>query len=128
MFKSLEIFQVSQAMAIHAARRQSLVAQNMANADTPGYVPRDLPKFASVASSDKGADIMRRSRPGHLELGAHPDNARAVSDNRQAAPNGNAVSLEDEMMKAVDIKRQHDRALAIYKSSLDVLRVSLGRS
>lgn len=127
MFKSLEIFQVSQAMAIHAARRQSLVAQNMANADTPGYVPRDLPDFANVVASDKGADTMRRSRPGHLEAGAHPDTARPVSDNRQTAPNGNAVSLEDEMMKAVDIKLQHDRALAIYRSSLDVLRVSLGR-
>ncbi len=127
MFKSLEIFQVSYAMATHAARRQSLVAQNMANADTPGYVPRDLPKFQDVVSTSSAANSMRRSRAGHFEATAPADNFRTLSEPNQTSPNGNAVSLEEEMMKAVNIKLQNDRALAIYKSSLNVLRASLGR-
>jgi flagellar basal-body rod protein FlgB len=43
------------------------------------------------------------------------------------SPNGNSVSLETEMVKAVEVKRQHDQALAIYKSSMNVLRASIGR-
>ena len=40
---------------------------------------------------------------------------------------GPTVSIEEEMLKAVEVTRQHDRALAIYKSSLSILRSSLGR-
>ena len=45
----------------------------------------------------------------------------------QTNPNGNGVSLEEQMLHAVDVKRQHDRALAIYKFSLGVLRSSIGQ-
>ena len=43
------------------------------------------------------------------------------------SPNGNSVSLEGEMVKAADVKREHDLALAIYGKSLAILRASLGR-
>jgi flagellar basal-body rod protein FlgB len=45
----------------------------------------------------------------------------------EASPNGNSVSLEQEMLNSVEIQREHNRALAIYKHSLDVLRVTIGR-
>ncbi len=51
----------------------------------------------------------------------------AIEREGERDPNGNSVSLETEMLNAVSAKRQHDRALAIYKSSLTVLRASLGR-
>ena len=44
-----------------------------------------------------------------------------------AAPNGNSVSLEAEMVKAVEVRQQHEMALAIYRSSSNVVRASLGR-
>jgi flagellar basal-body rod protein FlgB len=43
------------------------------------------------------------------------------------SPNGNGVSLEQEMVKSVDARRQHDQALAIYKSALTIMRSTLGR-
>ena len=44
-----------------------------------------------------------------------------------ADPNGNSVSLETEMMHGVDAKRQHDRAMAIYQSSMTILRSTFSR-
>ena len=129
MFKSLEIFQLSYAMASHAAARQSIVAQNMANADTPGYVARDTETFKDMVeqSGRTTAGAMRSSRKGHIGQGFVAVSANTNTSTSDSSPNGNSVSLEEEMMKAVEVQRQHDRALAIYKSSLTVLRATLGR-
>jgi flagellar basal-body rod protein FlgB len=50
-----------------------------------------------------------------------------VDANGAASPNGNTVSLENEMLKSLGAKRQHDRALAIYKSSMTLLRATLSK-
>ena len=128
MFENLEIFRMSHAMATHAGNRQALVAQNMANADTPGYAARDLAPFQQVYRSDDAPHLPRATRPGHL-FGQGPTAAfePRLDSGAQSDPNGNSVSIETEMLRAVDVKRQHDRAIAIYRSSLTVLRTALGR-
>ena len=128
MFEKIEILQMASAMATHASARQSAVSQNIANANTPGYDARDLPSFQSLYQSEL-ATGMRATRTGHIGADHHV-NARIETriDPDTTSPDGNSVSLEDEMVKAVEVKRQHDMALAIYRSSLSVLRSSLGRS
>lgn len=128
MFGKLELFQMAQSMAQTAALRESAIATNIANADTPGYRARDVASFAETYRTEHG-DGMRATRSGHL--GADGSYSVAVNENADTvgtSPDGNAVSIEDEMVKAVEVQRQHDLALAIYKSSLNVLRSSLGRS
>ncbi len=128
MFQNLDIFRLSHAMAVHAGTRQSVIAQNMANADTPGYAARDLPAFQTLIETDSAGFGLKTTRDTHLDAGRSPL-ALQVSDRRDAAtdPNGNSVSLETEMLHAVDVKRQHDRAIAIYKHALGVLRAATGR-
>lgn len=127
MFEKLQIFRMAHAMAQHAGARQSVLARNMANADTPGYVARDVAPFGETYRSGGGFQPYA-TRPGHL---GHTSGTYAVEMQDPAVgetePNGNSVSLEREMLKAVDVKRAHDRALAIYKSSLTVLRAATGR-
>ncbi len=114
-------------MATHAGQRQAVVAQNVANADTPGYKARDIKPFAELYRGDAAAG-MRASRAGHLgaATGAGGPWPSFTAEDR-TDPNGNSVSVELELLKGVEIKRQHDRALAIYKSSMAILRTSLGR-
>lgn len=126
MFKSLEVFKVAHALATHATTRQSVVAQNIANADTPGYAARDVVPFKDIYRNDGGSERMRSTRAGHHGQSLEASAAALSKTTSEVSPNGNSVSLEEEMMKAVDVKRQHDRALAIYKSSLRVLRTSIG--
>ncbi|MEY8837597.1 FlgB family protein [Cribrihabitans sp. XS_ASV171] len=128
MFQDINLFRMAYAMATHAGKRQAIVAQNMANADTPGYRGRDVEPFAAAYDRDGPRAAMRASRPGHLNGIAPADAAWAeLTPDAPADPNGNSVSIEEEMLKAVEVKRQHDRALAIYKTSLNVLRASLGK-
>ncbi len=131
MFSKLNVFQFAHAMATHAGKRQAVISGNVANADTPGYAARDLIPFRQLVDSAQSGrpDTMIASRNGHLngQSASHFSASQMVASG-QAGPNENSVSIETEMLKAADAKRQHDRALAIYKSSLNILRTSLGRS
>ena len=128
MFENLQVFRMSHAMAVHAGTQQSLSAQNMANADTPGYAARGLIPFAEVFETDPALNGLRATRAGHLNSTGAPFSTMITERDAEKDPNKNSVSLELEMLHAVNAKRQHDRALAIYKSSLGVLRTAIGRS
>lgn len=128
MFEKLEIFQMASGMARHAATRQSLVAQNIAQADTPGYKARDLASFAETYQTQTGGMKLRTTRAGHLmDTASQVTTSRTIAGGGSESPNGNNVSLEHEMMKAAEISADHKRALAIYQSSMSMLRSSLGR-
>jgi flagellar basal-body rod protein FlgB len=127
MTQTPEILGMAQAAARHAAARQAAAARNVANADTPGYRARDIPDFADLYAAGRAVP-MRATRAGHLSgagAAALPQPRPVVTDD--AAPNGNTVSLETEMLRAVAAQRQHSRAVTIYGKSLDILRAAMGR-
>ena len=125
MFEKLELTRLAQALAAQSGARMAVIAENVANADTPGYKAKELPAFAEVYEAE-GLE-MRATRPGHLTAPSQtaapvPDIARG-----HESPNGNSVSLEAEMVKSVEARQNHDMALAIYRATSDVIRASLGR-
>lgn len=127
MFQNLDVFRQSFAMAQHAAQRQAVAASNVANADTPGYVARDVAPLKPAVGNRTFITHMKQTREGHHLTGQASKMADLRQDRVEYSPNGNSVSLEEEMLKSVDAKRAHDRALTIYKSSLSILRTTLGR-
>lgn len=128
MFYDLNVFKAAYAMATHAGQRQAVIARNMANADTPGYQPRDIETFQKAFEKSGRQVSMTATRAGHLNGTNGPQPWAEFEVAPSGDPNGNGVSVEEEMFKAVEVKRQHDRALTIYKSSMNILRSSLGRS
>ena len=127
MFERIEMMRMARAMGHHVAQRQIVTARNIANADTPGYKAADLPAFAD-SYRDGPAPAMRTTRAGHLPPPAWADGAiRPITVEGQASPNGNSVSLEAEMVRAAELKRQHDMAIGIYRSALNLMRSSIGR-
>jgi flagellar basal-body rod protein FlgB len=125
MFEKLELTRMAQALAAQSGARMAVIAENVANADTPGYKAKDMPAFADVYKA-AGQDL-RVTRPGHLTGGSQP--AMSVPDivRGHESPNGNSVSLEAEMVKSVEARQSHEMALAIYRATSDVVRASLGR-
>ncbi len=125
MYESLDIFRMSTAMARHAGARQAVIATNLANSDTPDYAARSLPAFSEVWR-DGGSVAMRATRVGHIlpEPGLQ---ARAGLRLTEASPNGNTVSVEEELLASVEAGREHSRALAIWRHGIGLLRTSLGR-
>jgi flagellar basal-body rod protein FlgB len=112
--------------ARHAGRRQELVATNIANADTPGYRAQDIADF-SATYSDTDDFSLRATRPGHAVDDGDAAGDAAFAIGGPMSPNGNDVSLEEEMVRGAVTRREHDAALAIYRSSLDILRSTLGK-
>lgn len=127
MFEKLDIFKMAQSMATHASARQSAIAGNIANADTPGFKARDIASFAdSFRNQDTGSGLVA-TRTTHLAYESASHGFKQITVEENMSPNGNSVSLETEMMKSGEVRHQHETALAIYKSALGILRTSLGR-
>lgn len=125
MYQTLDIFRTAGAMAQHAGARQAVTARNIANADTPGYQAMQMPSFADAF--DKHAQHVNQTREGHLLTDARQRERLLSLANTEPSPNGNSVSIEEEIMSAVAISREHNRSLAIYRHGMTVLRTVLGR-
>lgn len=126
MFDQIALFRLSAAQAAHAAQRLSVTAANVANADTPGYRARGIDDFADTLQ--RGGDLsLRTTRSRHIASVNQVGTARVHDAGGQAAPNGNTVSLEREMVTGAEAGQEQARALAIYRHGLTVLRLSLGR-
>ena len=110
--------------------RQRLLAENVANADTPQFRPRDLapPKFDQpVASAPQIA--LALTSPSHL-AGANADAVRFQIDRAggyETTPAGNAVNLEDEMLKVAANQMDYQTATTLYSRSLGLIKTALGR-
>jgi len=126
MYQSLALFQTAHAMAKHAGARQALTARNVANADTPEFKAQAIKPFAESYKASS-APVLQMTRAGHMTNAATVPTAKMVDGTAQPSPNGNTVSIEEEMMNAINITREHNRALAIYRHGMTILRSSLGR-
>ncbi len=128
MFENLDIFKTASGLARHAVQRQEIVAKNIANADTPQYAAKDIASFAETFSANASNTNLRMTRAGHMLSDSDAQPTPGIFETTGAtSPNGNSVSLETEMMKASQIRHEHDLALSVYKSSLNILRSAIGR-
>ena len=125
MLEELSIIRLASAMARHAGARHRVVAANVANADTPGYRARDVRAFADYVNEPF---TPRATRAAHLTAMPAASRPQAIFDpTTLPGPNGNSVSLEAEMVKAVEAQGQHAMAQAIYRKAHDLMRLGLGR-
>ena len=129
MFADIDIFKMSASMASHAGRRQALTAQNMANVDTPGFRAQRIASFAELTDSAEMAPPQKATRAGHLNGSSSMTSEARIEEVRDSpALDGNTVTVEREMLESIGAKREHDRALAIYRSALNILHSTLARS
>lgn len=129
---------VAQAMR-HLSERQRVTAQNIANADTPGFRARDVeaPDFSKlVETAGGGGGAPRVARPqvnltsGMTALGASSiSNGRAVLDRNtsETKPDGNNVTLEDQLLRMGQIQADFTALSGIYRKQMGLLRTAVGR-
>jgi flagellar basal-body rod protein FlgB len=107
-------------------RKQAVIAENIANADTPGFRARALAEdgFASKL----GPAVAPTARMA--ALGAKtPLPARGIVEAKsEVKPNGNSVSLEDQMLEMGRVQTDYAAATALYRKSVGLLKIALGRS
>lgn len=127
MLETPHVMKLAQDLARYSGARQAQIAKNIANADTPGYRARDLSDFSETYQQKKPNSEMRATRPEHIHRSGPTNSVRTFDLGGQTAPNGNTVSIEQQMSLSTDARSKHDLALTVYRSSMDILRTSLGR-
>jgi flagellar basal-body rod protein FlgB len=128
--EDISTFQILKAKLDYTNERQRLIAQNVANADTPDYAPSDLKPFnfdvAIKQAMNTGAVSMVQTHPGHMSVARpkqgpwRPD----VKPDTEARLDGNTVVLEDQMAKMTEARLEHDAAIAFYQQSLTLLKTA----
>lgn len=122
----ISLLKAASDLARHATTRHAVIARNIANADSPDYKAKDIKAF----SLDDSEFELRTTRAEHLSAVGTTRGGRHMeyAIDAPVEPNGNSVSLEDQMVRAVQTQGQHNRALAIYQKSMSLLRmVASGR-
>ncbi|KMO30525.1 flagellar basal body rod protein FlgB [Methylobacterium aquaticum] len=113
--------------------RQKVLAENVANADTPGFRAYDLkaPRFrpdGTLAAAGLPGVGLERTSLVHLAGTGQPSPPEERARTRfEMMPSGNAVSLEDEMLKAADNQGDYQLASLLYRKSLQTLRIAVGK-
>lgn len=111
--------------------RQVVIAQNIANADTPGYRTREVksPDFqALVGESDRSIakPTVRLSSTLRHMSGKSTATMTSVSS-QEEKPNGNNVNLEDQVLAMGQVQADYQAATSLYRKSMGLLKIALGR-
>ena len=114
------------------SERQRLISENIANATTPGYVPRDLDTSAfqrAVEAQTSQGLAMARTNPGHMSPGGGGAGssmaAQVVSaPDSETTIDGNAVVLEDQSMRAAETRMAFETGIALYEKGLEMVRLA----
>lgn len=119
-------------MKWHQAR-QKVLAENVANADTPRYRPNDLKPLtfqeALNPPASTGVSLMRTNKAHIAASTGEPSPFRSRQGRDfEVTPEGNAVVLEDQMMKVSENAFDYQMASSIYTRSLGLIRTALGRN
>jgi flagellar basal-body rod protein FlgB len=125
-----QFFGLLRARLNQLSERQRLISENIANASTPGYRPRDLDTSAferalAAAGAQTSGLQMTRTSPQHMLPGGAAGAANITArDDSETTIDGNAVVLEDQMAKASETRMQFETAIALYQKGLDLLRMA----
>ena len=128
------LFQLLSARMGWLSQRQAVLAQNIANADTPDYRPRDLngKDFQRLVKGHTGRSsriAVARTDEGHLDGKASAKIGLAGREQRQVyevSPDGNAVILEEQTAKAAQTALDHQLASNVYRKYIGMFRTALG--
>jgi flagellar basal-body rod protein FlgB len=135
MLSGIDLFQVAGDRMRYLTERQTLIARNIANADTPGYKAQDLTPFAPVTGTSGGVSagnpslVLAQTNPGHLQV------EQDVAESQQAVPtaseyggekpDGNTVSVEEQMIKSADVSSAFAMASAVYAKSISIMKTAV---
>ncbi|MFN0022544.1 MAG: flagellar basal body rod protein FlgB [Parvularculaceae bacterium] len=106
------------------AARTSVLSENIANADTPGFVARDLnpSAFEARVSANLTTSDPRHIQPSRMTGAAAAPHA---APDGEASLSGNQVSIETQMMKLSETRMGYGLASSIYKKSIDLMRLAV---
>ena len=143
--QNLTLYKMSEEKMRWLAQRQSVLAHNIANGDTPDFMPSDLKPltFKEFVGETKGV-TMTRTNPAHRtrtsgetqmvrtnenHLSPLPEGKARVRPTRrpfETSIDKNGVILEEQMAKVDETRTQHEQVTALFKKNASLLGTALG--
>lgn len=124
------LFRLAEQRLAWVDRRQQVLAQNIANAATPGYQARDIPPFEAALAGHGvtgQAAPLGRTDPAHLAGSGSAAGARKARSHARA-PDGNRVSMEEQLGKVADTASTQELVTNLYRKYQGLFRTVLGRN
>lgn len=127
------LFQLLSAKASYLADRQTVLTQNLANADTPGYRAEDTVSFERALSAT-GARLpaLRTATTSPMHIAAKGSLLAGSADVRtlrekgvETSPNGNGVVIEEEVQKLARTQLDHELTTSLYGKQMAMLRMAM---
>ena len=129
---SIPIFRMISKRLTWLNQRQRVLAENIANADTPRYVPNDLVPldFAKLIRSSESKVKLASTDERHIKprLGRRDFREREEKKPYEIAPAGNAVVLEEQMMKVAETQLDYQLTINLYRKNIHLLKMAIGRN
>ncbi len=119
-------------------RKQQVIAENVANADTPGYAAKELKPqdFSSLLDhapggrARTGGPAMTTTNARHMTAGGgsvRGGDRIEEAESHEASPTGNTVILEEQMIEMANTQMEYGKMISLYRRQVGLLRASLGR-
>lgn len=122
------------------AERQRVIAENVANSETPGYKARtvEAPDFSSLVDGQSGSSGTPHVAHPHVELsssmtalGATAPQAggRIVLDGNtsETKPDGNDVTLEDQLLSLGQVQQDYAAMTNLYRKQMALMKTAVGK-
>jgi flagellar basal-body rod protein FlgB len=129
----MAIFQMVNKRMDWLSQRQKVLSENVANADTPKYNPKDLKPidFRTMVRTEQNSLKPSQTSPMHLAGTKPVDKFKAVVERPKDAyeinPQGNSVVLEDQMLKVNETAREYQLSANLYQKHIGMIRAAIGR-
>jgi flagellar basal-body rod protein FlgB len=110
--------------------RQTVLAENTANSDTPNYQAKELAPLDFGSTLSAASVKLARTEPGHIDGAGGGGGMQFATETKgryEVRPRGNTVTHEDEMMKVAANQMDFEAAASLYSHSLALIKMALGR-
>jgi flagellar basal-body rod protein FlgB len=120
---STDVFALAEKRLAWVGQRQSILAQNIANTNTPGYAAREIKPFSEFLATVTG-----QTEDGGAGLTQTPALSTSLSVTSGRSLDGNAVVLDEQLEKIAETDTAHQLAANLYKKYVGLFKTAIGRN
>ena len=132
-FSDISLFGAMKSKLGYLYERQGVLAQNVANADTPNYMAKDVqkPDFTQYLSGTHGSLALATTNAKHISAkNSSSSGSRIINRDStyELNPNGNNVVIEEEMAKIAENQMEYQKTLNLYRKTVDMFKTAIGKT
>lgn len=126
-YSKLSLFSLTSKKMTWLSSRQQVIAENVANSDTPGYKAKDISSFDSYLQGSSKKVSATVTNPNHISRNGNREvDVEVDKDAWGSNINGNTVSLEQQSIKSAEIRETYAMATNLYKKGYTLVRTAIG--